>query len=82
MKAFSALILFSLTLSHSTVFYDAVEKRTPYVFRAQKVNDSAGETISKNRVKFTKTKTKFCLSLWYNAEESHLYIIKTEICKN
>ena len=30
---------------------------------------------------FSKAKTKFCLSLHYNGDESYLYVNETEICK-
>ena len=32
-------------------------------------------------INFSKTDTKFCLSLHYNGDESYLYLNKTEICK-
>ena len=35
----------------------------------------------KNSINFSKAKTKFCLSLHCNGDESYLYVNKTEICK-
>ena len=35
----------------------------------------------KNSINFSKAKTKFCLSLHYNGDESYLHVNKTEICK-
>ena len=35
----------------------------------------------KNSINFNKAKTKFCLSLHCNGDESYLYVNKTEICK-
>ena len=35
----------------------------------------------KNSVNFSKVNAKFCLSLHYNDDESHLYVNKTEIYK-
>ena len=32
-------------------------------------------------INFSQAKTKFCLSLHYNGNESNLYVNKTEICK-
>ena len=34
-----------------------------------------------NSINFSKAKTKFCLSLHCNGDESYMYIKKTEICK-
>ena len=36
----------------------------------------------RNSINFSKAKTKFCLSLHYNYDESYLYVNKTDICKS
>ena len=33
-------------------------------------------------INFSKAKTKFCLSLHYNGDDSYVYVNKTEICKS
>ena len=35
----------------------------------------------KTNITFDKAKTKYCLNLRYNGDESYLYVNKTEICK-
>ena len=43
----------------------------------QDINDSTG-SAEKNSINFSKTNTKFWLSLHYNGDESYLYVNKTE----
>ena len=45
------------------------------------INDSTGAAGKKISINFSKVNTKFCLSLYYNGDESYLYVNKTEICK-
>ena len=44
-------------------------------------NDSVGTAKIKFSINFTKTNTKFYLSLPYNGNESYFHVNKTEICK-
>ena len=48
---------------------------------ADGINDSTDSAEKKLSINFSKTKTKFCLSLHYNGDESYLYVNKTEIYK-
>ena len=47
----------------------------------QDINDSTGSAEKKISINFSKSNTKSCLSLHYNADESYLYVNKTEIYK-
>ena len=47
----------------------------------QDINDSTGASEKKNSINFSKAKTKFCLSLHYNGDESYFYVNKIEIYK-
>ena len=45
------------------------------------INGSFGAPEKKFNIFFTKAKTKFCLSLHYNADNSYLFVNGTEIYK-
>ena len=45
------------------------------------INDRTGSAEKKFSINFSRAKTKFCLSLHYNGDESYLYVNKTEIYK-
>ena len=43
------------------------------------INDRVGAAEKEIGINFSKVKTKVCLSLHYNGDESYLYVNKTEI---
>ena len=43
------------------------------------INDTSGR--AEEKIRFSKEKTKFCLSLHYNGNESYMYVNETEVCK-
>ena len=45
------------------------------------INGSAGSAGKKNSINFSKTNTKFCLSWYYNGDESYFYVNKNETYK-
>ena len=45
------------------------------------INDSIGATEKKVNISFSKAKTKFCLSLYYNGDINYLFIHRKEIYK-
>ena len=45
------------------------------------INGRVGTPENKFSINFSKVKTKFCLSLHYNRDNSYLYMNETEICK-
>ena len=45
------------------------------------INDSVGAAGKKNSINLSKAKTKFCLSVHYDADESNLHVNKAQISK-